>query len=59
MTTYEALCHFGGRDALAKALGISRVATYEWGEQVPLLRQYQIEVITGGALRADRQDHAS
>lgn len=47
--------------ALARALGITREATYLWGETVPLGRQYQLQVITAGRLVAtgkkNRGDH--
>ncbi len=33
----------GGVRALARALGISVQAVYEWGENVPPLRRYEIE----------------
>ena len=59
MKTQDAIDYFGGRQQLADALGISRPATYEWGEKVPELRQYQIEVLSGGALRAERLDEAA
>lgn len=54
MKTQDAIKHFGGRQQLADALGITRPATYEWGDTVPELRQYQIEVLSGGAMRAER-----
>ena len=53
MKTQEAINFFGGRKQLAVALGITRTASYEWGEEVPELRQFQIEVITRGALLSD------
>ncbi len=52
MKTKDAIDHFGGRQKLAAALGISREATYGFGEEVPLLRQYQLQVITAGKLVA-------
>jgi hypothetical protein len=54
MKTQDAIDHYGSRDALARALGLDRTATYHWGDEVPELRQYQIEVLSGGALRASR-----
>ena len=59
MKTQDAIKHFGGRQQLADVLGITRPAIYEWGETVPELRQYQIEVLSGGALRAERLDEAA
>ncbi len=52
MKTQDAINHFGGRDALARALNIDRSATYHWGELVPEPRQYQLQVITAGKLVA-------
>lgn len=53
MRTQAAIDHFGGVQKLAAALGITRGAVYLWGSTVPELRQYQLERITDGALKAD------
>jgi hypothetical protein len=56
MKTKEAIEHFGSVPALAAALGMrSRQAVYYWGEYPTPGRQYQIEVLTNGALRAERE----
>lgn len=47
------IAHFGGSAKVAAALGISRQAVYGWPEIVPPRRQYEIERITDGALKAD------
>ena len=47
----EVLAYFGTQVQLAKALGISQAAISKWPDQVPMLRQYQIERLTGGALK--------
>ncbi len=44
--------HFGTVTATAKALGISHVAVRKWSETIPQGRAYQIEVLTGGKLKA-------
>ncbi|MEI0926444.1 Cro/CI family transcriptional regulator, partial [Pseudomonas aeruginosa] len=49
MTKTEAISHFGGKSKLAAALGISYAAVQQWGEEIPKLRQYEIERITKGA----------
>ena len=49
----DVLSYFGGVAATAKALGISHVAVSKWGDTIPQGRAYQIEVLTGGALKAD------
>jgi hypothetical protein len=55
MKTKEAIQHYGSVPALAFALGLtSRQAVYYWGEYPPPGRQYQIEILTNGLLRAER-----
>lgn len=56
MTTQEAIDHFGDRRRLAEALGVWVTALYSWEERPPILRQYQLEVLTEGKLKADRCD---
>ena len=53
MTTQKAIQYFGGIKELATALDIWPHAIYRWGERPPLPRQYEIEVKSGGALKAD------
>ncbi len=53
MNKSDVLSYFGGVAATAKALGISHVAVSKWGNTIPQGRAYQIEVVTGGALKAD------
>jgi hypothetical protein len=53
MTTKEAIDHFGSVKALADALRIWPHSVYKWGERPPMLRQYQIQVLTRGEIRAD------
>ncbi|MFZ4539495.1 Cro/CI family transcriptional regulator [Propionivibrio sp.] len=52
MKTQQAIDCFGSRGELASRLGIDITATYHWGETVPELRQYQIQVLTCGKLIA-------
>lgn len=53
MTTQEAVAYFGGKKIdLAKALGIRPSAVTMWGDEIPMLRQYQIEHLTKGELQA-------
>ena len=43
MKTTEAIHLFGGTcQSLANALGITRAAVSQWGENVPPLREYQL-----------------
>lgn len=52
MTKTQAIEFFGSISALAKALKVTYEAIRQWDE-VPELRQYQIERISKGALKAD------
>lgn len=53
MRTKDVKAHFGGAKATAAALGITRAAVYMWGDIVPKVRAYDLERITGGALKVD------
>mgnify|MGYP003691499057 CR=1 FL=1 len=50
MLKEDAVRHFGGVTKLAEALGLSKGAVSQWGENIPMLRAYQIERITNGKL---------
>lgn len=52
MRTEDAVAHFGSVKELAEALGVTTQAIYFWGETVPELRAFQLELLTEGALRA-------
>lgn len=55
MRTEEAISFYGGRSAnLARALGCGVYVVSSWGDEPPRGRQFEIEVITGGALKARR-----
>jgi DNA-binding transcriptional regulator YdaS (Cro superfamily) len=54
MTKQSAITYYGSQAALARALGINRAAINAWGDGIPIGRQYQIEVLTAGKLKADR-----
>lgn len=53
MTTSDAVSHFGSATKLARALGIKPAAVSQWGEYPPLLRQFQIELVSKRKLRAE------
>lgn len=55
MTTQEAIDFFGTVRDLADALKITTQAVYAWGDDPPRLTQYQIQVLTGGALVAEEK----
>lgn len=60
MKTKDAVDFFGGsKTELANALGVDRSAITLWGDEVPQLRQYQIEVLTNGKLKASPPDRAA
>lgn len=52
MNKTQAVQHFGSVSALAQALGVTYEAVRQWVE-VPALRQYQLQLMTAGALVAD------
>jgi len=54
MKTDTAIKFFGSGRALADALSIKPAAVYQWGEFPPPLRQLQIEIVSGGALKAEQ-----
>lgn len=53
MNTSQAVTHFGSKKKLAVALGISPSAVTLWADAIPTLRQFQIQMMTSGALKAD------
>lgn len=53
MTSKDVLDYFETQAAIAKALGITQSAVSQWDDRPPMLRQYQIQVLTQGKLRAD------
>lgn len=53
MKTADVIAHFGGQGRLAKAIDVSQPAISKWGETVPELRAYQIQVLTNGKLKAN------
>lgn len=53
MTTEEAIRHYGTQVKLAAALGIYQSSVSEWGDHPPAARQFQIERLTRGRLKAE------
>jgi hypothetical protein len=55
MTPNDLRQHFGFQVAISRAVGISEQAVSRWfrRDRVPLGRQYEIQILTGGKLRAD------
>ena len=52
MTLNEAIIFFGSKKALAEALNIGRSAISNWGDEIPPQRQFQIQIVTKGKLKA-------
>ena len=53
MTYNDALHHFGTQVKLAAALGITQPTVSAWKGEIPDAYQYQLEIITAGALRVE------
>lgn len=55
MTMQELIEHFGSQAAAARAIGVSLQVVSAWNakNRIPLGRQYEIQVLTCGKLRAD------
>ncbi len=57
MTFDDLIEHYGSQIGAAKALGLNRQTVHAWKKYgIPEPRQYQIEVVTSGALRAERRE---
>jgi hypothetical protein len=57
MEPSEVIQHFGTQQKVADALGLAQSSVAGWVEEnrVPIGRQYQIQVLTGGVLQAEPQ----
>lgn len=55
MTPREVIEFYGTQKGVAAAVGISQASVSEWVSNgyVPLGRQYELQVLTGGRLKAD------
>lgn len=52
MKTKQVIKHYGSIKETAEAIGTSYEAVRKWGVYPPKLRQYQIESLTDGKLKA-------
>lgn len=52
MKTRDVIEKYGTQAKIAEVLGISAAAVAQWGEDVPLLRQYQLREIEAKAREA-------
>lgn len=61
MTPQDLLTHFGTQAEIARVLGCKQPSVCEWFDNgvVPEGRQYQIEIATSGALKADKPANRS
>ena len=53
MNKTAAIEFFGTQTAVAEALGIGQSSVAEWEEEIPALRQIQLERASRGKLKAD------
>lgn len=53
MTKTDVIRHFGSQSELARVLGITQPSISLWDERIPPWRQFQIEKLTNGLLKAD------
>ena len=55
MTYTELIKHFGSQQAIATAVGLAQPQVSRWKHDgIPVARQCQLQLITGGKLVADR-----
>jgi hypothetical protein len=56
MDIQKVVDHFGGTHETCAALGVTKGAVSQWRtDGIPPMRQYQIEALTMGKFRADRE----
>ena len=53
MKKKDVIAYFGNQEKTAKELDITQASVSRWGETIPLLRAFELERITNGALKAD------
>jgi hypothetical protein len=53
MLKETAMNHFGSPSAIAAALDITVAAVVMWGQTIPEGSAYKLEVVTGGAIKAN------
>lgn len=61
MTPAQVFAHFGDKAKTAKKLNISYQAVQQWEDKgcVPVGRQFEIQVLTDGKLKADDQQNSA
>ena len=55
MKPRDLLAYFNSQAEIARVLGVKQPSVCEWfdNDQIPEVRQYQIEIATNGRLKAD------
>lgn len=56
MTKQEAIAALGSAKSLADALGITESAVSQWGDNVPILRQYQLKEMLNSRAKGQNSD---
>lgn len=57
MELHQVVAYYGTQTKAAIALGVTQGSISAWGRAgIPIPRQFQIEVMTGGALKATRPE---
>lgn len=59
MTTQEVIDFYGSKVAIAKALGCTPAAVTMWGDEPPKSRQWQLQVLSKGKLKASPKPAAA
>lgn len=59
MNLEQVVAHFGTQEKAAEALGVTQGSVSAWRDGIPPLRQYQIQLVTGGVLKADHQQKSA
>lgn len=55
MNLEQVVAYYGTQEKAAEALGVTQGSVSSWRQGIPQLRQYQIQLVTGGALMADQE----
>lgn len=54
MTLNEAIKYFGSKKGIADALQVNKSTVTNWGDQIPRGRQFELQVLTKGKLKATK-----
>ena len=55
MKTQDAIDYYKGIRQLAEALETWPQTVYQWGEYPPMVSQYELQIKTGGKLKAEKE----